>query len=382
MKKTRRLLALLTALAMAASLCACGSGSSAPETKAAETEAAAAETEAAAAETEAAAAETEAAAAETEAAAPADGEVYKIIIADEDNEERTINVCAEHFKERVEEESGGRLQVEIHCNGELGGDQETVEAMTLGQIQIILMGAAGMGNYDVKFGMLDLPFLFDDYDEMSAAVTGPLGDLYNEVLNEYGFQCLGWEYDGARSMSNNVRPINSLDDCKGLKMRVMQNDVYISMFKAFGTNPTPMSATEIYTALQQGVIDGQDNPPALGFSQKYYEVQKYYSWTRHTFQNCIVLTTTKWLDSLPADLREIVETAAADMAAEQRQMEHENESAMEQAIQDSGVCETNEVADRDSFKTVVKPVYDEMREAMGSDFMDRILEAAGKTGVY
>ena len=330
-------------------------------------------------------ADTEKPAANAETAAQAEGDdskVYKIIIADEDNEERTTNQCALKFKERVEKESNGRLSVELHCNGELGGDQETFEGMQLGTIQMVMCGAAALGNYDARFGMLDFPFLFDDYEEMTAAVTGELGELYDSVAQEYGFKVLGWMYDGARSISNNTKPINTLEDVKGLKMRVMQNDMYISMFKAWGTNPTPMSATEIYTALSQGVIDGQDNPPALGYSQKYYEVQKYYSWTRHTFQNCLVLTSTKWLDSLPDDLRKIVEDAALDMAAEQRVMERENESKMEKAIDDSDSCTTNEVADRESFKKASAPVYEEMREKMGSDFVDQVLKAAGKEGLY
>lgn len=313
-----------------------------------------------------------------EQAAETNQEVYKIVIADEDNEERTTNQCALKFKERVEKESNGRLSVELHCNGELGGDQETFEGMQLGTIQMVMCGASALGNYDARFGMLDFPFLFDNYEEMTEAVNGELGELYNSVAEEYGFKVMGWMYDGARSISNNVRPINSLEDVKGLKMRVMQNDMYISMFKAWGTNPTPMSATEIYTALSQGVIDGQDNPPSLGYSQKYYEVQKYYSWTRHTFQNCLVLTTTAWLDSLPEDLRKIVEDAALDMAAEQRVMERENETKLEKLIDESDSCTTNEVADRDSFKEASAPVYEEMRKKMGSDFVDQVLKAAGK----
>ena len=138
-----------------------------------------------------------------------DSKVYKIIIANEDNEERTINQCVLKFKERVEAESNGRLAVELHCNGELGGDQETFEGMQLGTIQMVLCAASALGNYDARFGMLDFPFLFDDYDEMTAALHGELGTLYDSVAQEYGFKVLGWEYDGARSISNNVRPINS-----------------------------------------------------------------------------------------------------------------------------------------------------------------------------
>lgn len=307
-----------------------------------------------------------------------DGKVYKIVIANEDNEERTINQCALKFKERVEKESNGRISVELHCNGELGGDQETFEGMQLGTIQMVMCAAGALGNYDVRFGMLDFPFMFDNYEEMTEAINGELGSLYDSVAQEYGFKVVGWMYDGARSISNNVRPIKSVEDVKGLKMRVMQNDMYISMFKAWGANPTPMASTEIYTALSQGVIDGQDNPPSMGYSQKYYEVQKYYSWTRHTFQNCVVLMTTAWLDSLPEDLRKIVEDAALDMAAEQRVMEHENESKLEKIIDESDTCSTNEVEDRESFKKASEPVYEEMREIMGSEFVDKVFAAAGK----
>lgn len=306
-----------------------------------------------------------------------------IKVALTDSEERTLYKALENFETYLETESDGKLQVELYPNGQLGGDKEALEAIQLGTLQMTVCGASVMGSFDKRLGMLDLPFLFDDYEEMTAAVVdGPLGELYASICEEYGFQVLGYDYDGARCISNNVRPINTVADCKGLKLRVMETDVYISLMKAFGANPTPMSFTELYTAMSQNVVDGQDNPPSIAYTSKFHEVQKYYSWTRHSFQNSPFFISKSFYESLPADLQAIVTEGAKQMETEQRAAELANEQETERLIEESGVCKTNEVSDRESFKKAAKVVYDDFRELIGEDEVERILEAAGKSGVY
>lgn len=306
-----------------------------------------------------------------------------IKIAFTDSEERTLYTEAEKFGEYVEAESDGRLKVELYPNGQLGGDKEALEAIQLGTLEATICGASVMGSFDKRLGMLDLPFLFDDYEEMTAAIVdGPLGELYSGICEEYGFKVLAYDYDGARCISNNVRPIYTVDDCKGLKLRVMETDVYISLMKAFGANPTPMSFSELYTAMAQNVVDGQDNPPSIGYTSKFHEVQKYYSWTRHSFQNSPLFISKSFYESLPEDLQTIVSEGAKQMETAQRTAELANEKNTEALINESDTCTANEVTDRESFKEAARVVYDDFRELIGEDEVNKILEAAGKSGVY
>ena len=298
--------------------------------------------------------------------------------------DRSIHTSAEDFKKFVEEKTNGRVEVQLFPNGQLGGDKDVLEGIQLNTIQMSIMGASVLGSFDDKFGVLDLPYLFDSYEDMSKAVCGPLGDLYNSWLLEYGFMGLGFEYDGARSISNNVRPINSVADVKGLKLRVMQTQVYISMMNLMGANPTPMSFTELYTSLAQGVVDGQDNPPSIAYTNNFQEVQKYYSWTRHTFQNGVIVTSKAFMDSLPGDIRDVIIEGALMMQNTQRDFERSLESDYEKKIGESGTCTVNEVpaANMKGFRDAVAPIYDEFRGLIGKDVMEQVLAAAGKTGQF
>lgn len=315
-------------------------------------------------------------------AAASSADTYVIKFAHTDSEDSTTHYGAAAFKRIVEEKTDGRVQVEIYPNGQLGDDPEVLEAIQLGTIQMTTCGASRLSNFGQEFAMLDLPFMFDSYDEMTAAVVGgELGQIYSDRADANGFKILGFLYDGARCISNNVRPIYTVDDCKGLKIRVMQNDLYINLMKAFGANPTPMAMTELYSALSSGVVDGQDNPPALGYAAKLHEVQKYYSWTRHTFQNAPLVLSGAFFESLPADLQSAVVEAGLEAADEQREFSSSQELEFQDKIAEEG-CQTNEVSDMDSFRNACSSVYDDFRSTVGDELMDQILTAAGKMDIY
>lgn len=309
-------------------------------------------------------------------------ENYVIKFAHTDSEESTTHYGAAAFKRIVEEKTNGRITVEIYPNGQLGDDPEVLEAIQLGTVDMTVCGASRLSNFDQVFCMMDLPFLFESYDEMTAAVVdGDLGKIYSEKAEENGFKVLGFLYDGARCISNNIRPIYSVEDCKGLKIRVMQNDLYINLMKAFDATPTPMGMTELYSALSSGVVDGQDNPPALGYAAKLHEVQKYYSWTRHTFQNAPLCLSKAFFDKLPADLQEAVIESGREAADEQREYSSSQETAYQDMIAEEG-CQTNEVTDIASFQNASRVVYVEFRSTVGDEMMDQILTAADKLDVY
>lgn len=296
-----------------------------------------------------------------------------------DSEERSIHTAFLSFEKYVEEKSDGRIDVQVYANGQLGDDRDYLEGMLVGTVEMSAMACGVLGSYDEKFNLLDLPFLFEDYDSMTKVVTGELGDTYCSWMEEYGFAGLGFEYDGAKNIGNNVRPIYSVDDMKGLKIRCMETPLYISILSAMGANPTPMSFSEIYTALSQNTVDGQDGVAGLTYDSKFHEVAKYYSLTGHTYSNAIIVAGKMFMDSLPDDLRQIVEDGAKIMQDEQREIESALEEDFIKMIDESDTCTVNEITDRQSFVDATASVYDIYRERVGDETLDMVLKYAGKT---
>lgn len=285
------------------------------------------------------------------------------------------------LEEYLEDESDGRLQVEIYANGELGSAEKLLEMIKLNTVQGSGFSSDYLSAYDTRLSFMQLPFLFDDYDQVNELVFNPDGTLhkiYQDIAIENGFYVLGFQYDGTRNFSNNVRPIETAADLKGLKVRAQQTSISVSTFEALGCNATSMAYSEVYSALQQGVVDGQDNPAALTLAGKFNEVQNYYSTLGHNAGIAVFVTNYDWLQSLPDDLRELVITAGEEIGAkQQREQVRANEESCLQAIDESG-CKVNYITDKSSFIEATKPVYDEYRGIYGDEFMDQILEAVGK----
>jgi len=293
-------------------------------------------------------------------------------------EDRAIHQGLVKFGEYIAEQSDGVLQLEIYPNGELGDDSDVVESISLGTVQMTIPGSALFTAYDEKFAVMNLPYLFDSKGKMDAAFTGEFGEMLKEWFEEYGFVCLGFNYDGARCMSNIKRPIYSPADMKGLKMRVMDSALYIEMFKLMGANPTPMGFGEIYTALQQGVIDGQDNPPGLTYGSKFYEVLKYFSVTQHVYANCPVIIGADFFYSLPEEYQQIIrEGAKLYLEDWQRAEESSLEEHYIDLIKEAGV-EVNylDAEGIKAFQDSVQPIYDSYRQKLGDEIMDKVLELA------
>jgi tripartite ATP-independent transporter DctP family solute receptor len=295
-------------------------------------------------------------------------------------EDRAIHQTLLRFGEYINEESGGALVLEVYPNSELGSDSDVIDAIGLGTIQMNIGGSAVYTRYDEKFAVLSLPYMFESREQMNAAFTGEFGDVIGEWFEDYGFVCLGYQYDGARSMSNNLRPITSVADMSGIKFRVMDSDKYINMFKMLGANPTPMGYGEIYTALQQGVIDGQDNPPGLTYGSKFHENLKYFSLTEHVYSNCPVVIGKPFFDGLDPEYQEIIRTGAKIYLEDQQR---EEETALEAEFTDdiaaAGVAVNKLTPEAIAeFKTALEPLYDQYRETLGADLMDQVLELAAK----
>ena len=193
----------------------------------------------------------------------------------------THQALVKYFKDTVEEKSNGSISVQIYPNSVLGGDAELTESVAMGTLEAALPSTSVLVSYSDDFGIMDMPYLFSSPENAFAAMDGDMGAYFNEKLEDVGIHCLGYSYNGLRSMTNSAHPIETPDDLKGLKMRVMENEVFIDFFETLGASATPMSFNELFTGLQQHTVDGEENPPSLIYASKFQEVQEYLSLTEH-----------------------------------------------------------------------------------------------------
>ncbi|MDR1508399.1 MAG: DctP family TRAP transporter solute-binding subunit [Synergistaceae bacterium] len=271
----------------------------------------------------------------------------------------------------VEGKSNGRIKVELYPNGQLGGDRELAESVQMGTLQIALPATSVLAGFDKRYQVLDLPFLFTTRDAAFEALDGELGGKLNSLLPDKGFGCLGYIENGFRHITNSKKPITHPDDLKGVKLRTMENAMHIAFFKRLGANPTPMSFGELYTALQQGTVDGQENPFTLIYESKFYEVQKYVSATGHVFSIVMLLSNKKFMDSLPEDLRKIVVDGAAEFVKEHRKVMPGSEEENMKVLAENGM-ELNELTpeQKKPFVDATAVVYQEFEADLTKEIMD------------
>lgn len=286
-------------------------------------------------------------------------------------EDRSTHKALVQFKEELEEKTEGRIVVEIFPNAELGGDEELCESVAMGTIQMALPSTSVLTAYNEQIGVLDMPYLFTSSEAAFNALDGELGARIDEWIAGNGFVSLGYLYNGPRCTTNNVRPIYTPEDLSGLKIRVMSSPVFISMYETLGANPTPMSFSELYTGMQQNVVDGQENPPTLIYASGFHQVQKYLTLDEHVHNFLPILTNENWLNGLSADDQAILKECAANMVANQRAIELADNETIVATLQSEGM-EVNELtADQlQAFVDAIQPMYDEYKASWGTEIFD------------
>lgn len=284
----------------------------------------------------------------------------------------THQALVKYFKEPVEKNSNGSIQVVIHPNSSLGGDSELTESVAMGTLEAALPSTSVLVAYDARFGIMDMPWLFNNAEQSFAAMDGDLGEYFNQQLENVGIHSLGYSYNGLRSMTNSARPITCPDDLKGLKMRVMENQVFIDFFNTLGASATPMSFSELFTGLQQHTVDGQENPPSLIYATKFQEVQKYLSVTEHVNNFLGFIMNKDFFDNkLTAEQQTIVSEAAAEFVKEQRAMELKDTDLYVKKLEEGGM-EVNYLSDdqKNEFKAALAPMYEKYRGEFGNELFD------------
>ena len=226
---------------------------------------------------------------------------------------------ADKFAELVAAKSGGKMKVNVFPGGTLGGDAQNVSALQGGTIEIVMLNSGILASQVKDFEVFDFPFMFANAKEADAVVDGPLGQKLHAKLAEKGIVGLAYTELGFRNLTNSRKPINTVDDIAGLKLRVIPNAINIDWVKALGANPTPMAFPEVYAGLEQKAIDGQENPLSVILANKFFEVQKYLALTNHQYNPQSIIFSKKIWDTLSEPERKVLQDAAAETSSYQRQ---------------------------------------------------------------
>jgi C4-dicarboxylate-binding protein DctP len=287
--------------------------------------------------------------------------------------------AAEYFKKKAEELTGGRVKVEVYANSTLYKDKEEMEALQLGAVQMLATALSKFGPLGVKeFEVFDLPYLFDNYEELHKVTQGPIGRQLLDKLDAKGVKGLAYWDNGFKSFSAN-KPLRTPEDFKGLKMRIQSSKVLESQMRALGSLPQVMAFSEVYQALQTGVVDGTENPMSNLYTQKMYEVQKNLTLTDHGYLGYAVITNKKFWEGLPADIRAKLEDAMAQATRYANQMAKvDNEKALE-AVKASGKTQiyTPTPQERLALKKAMMKTHTEMESRIGRDLIQSIYKETG-----
>ena len=291
---------------------------------------------------------------------------------------------AQKFADLVSKKSDKKMTVKLFPNGTLGGDLQTVSSLQGGTLDLTTLPPGLLVGLSKEFGAFDLPFLFNDFKEADAVLDGPIGKKFMEKLPSGLVGLTYWDH-GFRNVSNSKRPIAKLEDMQGLKLRVVQAPLMIDMFKALGTNAVPLPFTELYTAMETKAVDGQDNPIVAFETNKFYEVQKHISTTRHVYNPLIVLFSQKTWEKLSPDERKILTDSANETRLEQRTVSREMEGkALAKAKAQGTVVTEISPQERTRMREKVQPVTEQYTKQIGEglvkEFYAEIDKVRSKTG--
>ncbi|MEH6473249.1 MAG: TRAP transporter substrate-binding protein [Halopseudomonas sp.] len=280
------------------------------------------------------------------------------------------------FKEVVQEKSGGRFDVQIFPSSQMGPDREMIESVQSGVLQMAVSPASFYSNWDNSFDTIELPFIYPSKDVALKTVSGPAGDAMLKRLGKINLVGLGWLENGVRNVTNNRREIRTPDDLNGVKLRTMKVPAHMDTFNALGASATPMNFGEVYSALQQGVIDGQENPIALIHSQRFYEVQKFMSLTGHVFTFYIPVVSQDFWHTLSSEDQELFLEAMSQAQAYQQELVNAEDSKQLAEIEKAGVKVTKlSPSEIGKFKSLTESVRQKYRKSIPSGVYDDWMKA-------
>ena len=286
---------------------------------------------------------------------------------------------AEQFKKLAEERTNGKVKVEVYPNSSLFKDGEEMEALQLGSVQMLAPSVSKFGPLGAReFEVFDVPYVFDNYDELHKVTEGPVGKNLFKKLESKGITGLAYWDNGFKDMSAN-KPLRKPEDMKGLKMRIQSSKVLGDEMKALGALPQVMAFSEVYQAMQTGVVDGSENPPSNFYTQKMHEVQKYLTLTDHGVIEYAVIVNKKFWDGLPGDIRTALEGAMRDATKYANEIaKKENDDALT-AVKASGKTEiiTLTPAEKNAWKKALYSVHKENESRVGKETLAEVYKETG-----
>ena len=284
--------------------------------------------------------------------------------------------AVKYFADELSKRSGGKLKLKGFGDASLGSDIQMQNALIGGAQEMMVGSTATLVGIVKDFGVYDLPFLFNNEKEADAVLDGPFGEKLLKSLNDKGLVGLVYWENGFRNLTNSKRPITKVEDMGGIKLRVMQNPVYIDMFNRFGANAVPLAFSELFTALETGTVDGQENPVTTIQSSKFYEVQKYLTISRHVYSPWIMLASKRWYDGLSADEKKILNEAAVASRDFERKDSREASAQSVAYLKEKGM-HINELspAELDRMREIVKPAIDKYAADGGAEVLKDLQSA-------
>ena len=303
----------------------------------------------------------------------------KLRIAGNFTRDHISSVAIEQAKKDIEKATNGKLVLEVFPDMQLGGAQENVSQVRAGTIAMTWVGMAFLARTVPELEAVSLPFLFPSREVAYKVMDGPTGELLAQKLADKGFVLLGFMELGSRQVTNNVRPIKTIADLKGLKIRLQPNETHLATFRALGANPQAMDIREVYSALQQGVIDGHENPYNLILASRFFEVQKYLSNTGHFFDFIAVVGSKKVFDAMKPEYQQAIRTAMKNAVAQQRAAAVKADLDALEELQKKGMkYDALPPAEREAMRKATAGVVDQVRKRVGGDLVDRVLAETAK----
>ena len=285
--------------------------------------------------------------------------------------ESHYGVGATAFCAEVEKNTQNRFKCQQFPSSALGGEREQIEAVQIGTQDLVITSTGPVGNFVPETKIVDIPFLFRDYEHARKVFDGPIGQELLAKFPAKGLVALVWTENGFRHMTNSKRPINKPEDTKGLKVRTMENKVHMDGYRTFGMMPTPMAFPEVFGALQQGTVDGQENPIPVIISSKFWQVQKYASLTGHVYSPALLLMSPRIFNKLPeADKKIFLEAAKVSAAAQRRKVDEDDANGI--ALMEKEGMQVVRNVDKTAFQDALKPAYAQFAKEFGAENIKKI----------
>lgn len=277
------------------------------------------------------------------------------------------------FKELVESNSDGRITVDLYHSSQLGDDREMMEALQRGEQEMTCPSTAPIVPFVPEFGVFDLPFLFPTNEAADYILDGEIGQELLDELSDIGIKGLVYWENGYRNLTNSVRAVRTPADVSGMKVRTMENPMHLDAWRAMGANPTPMAFGELFSAMQQGVVDGQENPWGTIYLQNFPEVQGYATDTGHVYSPFVLMIAQSFWDDLPADLQDVVMNAAVESRDKNRELNRRYNKEYMEKLKDVMTVVELTPAQKAEFQAAVSPVYEKYSDAIGAELVESVL---------